>query len=392
MTGNALRGLRGWALIKVTGAATEDFLNLLSDAEIPFRRLEVLDDVTIRLLIPANNISDGRRFGKKTVCTVQVLRVSGMVPFFRAMGIRLLYPLVLAGMAAFVFWLQGHIWFLTVSGNETVPREMILRTLEEEGVTFWTAEKELDLNLVKNRVLARLPELSWITVNTGGGRAEVVVRERQEKPVLQRDAAPANLVAKRGGLILSVDAVRGSPQVQPGALVEEGELLISGVTSLDRILLLTRAEGEVYARTWREIRAALPNIAGEKRFTGRSKARYSVTLGKKTINFFKNSGISYDVYDKIRETRNLTLPGGKAFPVSVTKTVYREYTLLPGEELPETEEADVSGRVLAQIAGELTAGTILKTRLTPEYRPDGLLLLGTAECREEIGRISEIKE
>ena len=172
--------------------------------------------------------------------------------------------------------------------------------------------------------------------------------------------------------------------------MEEGDLLVSGVTSLDRVTLLTRAEGEIYARTWRKTTAVSPGIVGEKRLTGREKCVWSLTFGKKTVNFFKNSGISFASYDKIRETTVLTLPGGLAFPLSVTRARFREYTLDPAGGLPDREEAQ--RLVLRQIGDSLTAGSVRKARLIPEEHGGDLLLRGVVECQEEIARISEIKE
>ena len=68
----------------------------------------------------------------------------------------------------------------------------------EEGC-FWPG---LETDLLRSRLLLELPELSWITVNVRGSRALVQVQERQEKPELAADGAPADLVAARDGLIL----------------------------------------------------------------------------------------------------------------------------------------------------------------------------------------------
>ena len=90
----------------------------------------------------------------------------------------------------------------------------------------------------------------------------------------------------------------------------------------------------------------------EKIYTGRETVGYSITIGKKTLNFYKTSGISYDNYDKIMESSVLTLPGGYAFPVSVTKICFREYTLQPVGWTEEEIQAQLERAALAQIQSE----------------------------------------
>lgn len=392
MTGHRLLGLTGTVALTIVGACPEDCLTRLAAHSVGFRQLRRIDDLTIRLTVSDRDVAIVRRCAQKAMCSVEVQEASGLVPAVRAMGLRVFYPLVLLGMLLLVLWLQTHIFFFSVSGNETVPAERILWVLEEYGIKFGVPADAVDLNAVKNQVLAQLPELGWITINTEGASAEVVVRERAEKPAISRAPGPANVTAKKSGLITEVEVTGGTPQVQKGSIVEKGDLLISGITNLDKTLLLTRAEGEVYARTWNRVQALSPENAMEKIYTGRETVGYSITIGKKTLNFYKTSGISYDNYDKIMESSVLTLPGGYAFPVTVTKICFREYTLQPVGWTEEEIQAQLERAALIQIQSELVAGTILDQRFSFLEKDGALELQGIVECQEEIGTTVEIKD
>jgi similar to stage IV sporulation protein len=308
------------------------------------------------------------------------------------MGRRVALVPVLLGLVALVFWLQSHIWFFTVSGNETVPTEKILWVLEENGVHFWTRTAALDMNTLKNQVLSDLPELSWITINTQGGLAEVVVRERSEKPVTLREVAPANVVAKKSGVVTRLEITGGTAQVQTGDIVAQGELLISGITNLDKTMLLTRAVGEVYATTWNHFSVILPDIVQEKVYTGRETTRYRLNIGKKTINFYKTSGISYGKYDKIVESTKAALPGGYTFPLTFTKITYREYQTSDVTVPQETAAEWLAAARDRALQLSMTAGRILETSDTLTQEAGAYHLTGVAECQEEIGTAVEIKE
>jgi similar to stage IV sporulation protein len=308
------------------------------------------------------------------------------------MGVRVGYLSVLLIMILLAFRLQSHIWFLQVTGNETVSTEKILWTLEENGIGFFTDISKLDMNQVKNQLLTALPELGFLTINTQGGVATVLVRERAEKPVIQDSAAPANIVARKSGLITEVITTGGTAQVKAGDIVTEGQLLISGVTNLEKTLLLSRAEGEVYGRTWARIAAVLPDTETKKVYTGEKTRKISLTFGKNTINFYKTSGISYPNYDKMTVRKTLTLPGGYSLPVSLTVNTFLAYDPV---ELPIEEtraEALLRAAVQRQIQQTLTAGSMVSERLSLMAEDSLYRLSGVVECQEEIGTVVEIQD
>lgn len=392
MTGSRFLGLSGTVTAKITGACPEDCLSRVAAAGIRFRDFQKVDELTVSVKISQRDISVVRRCAKKTMCSVELNNVSGLIPRLRAMGKRVLYLPVLTALAALVFWLQGHIWFFSVSGNETVPAERILWVLEENGIRFFTEADSLDMNTVKNQILEDLPELAWITINTEGGHAQVLVRERTEKPAISEDAAPSNVVAKKSGVISRVEVTGGTASVVEGDIVSEGDLLISGISDLDKTMLLTRAQGEVYANTWTPVSAKLADCVEEKRYTGREKTRYQLTLGKKTINFYKTSGISYGDYDKIMESVRVELPGGYAFPVTLTKITWREYTPMPVSLEEGQAAALLEESIQRQLRLSLTAGSVVETRLELHQEDGKYILSGVAECQEEIGTEIKIKD
>ena len=392
MTGPRFLGLRGTITLRIIGACPEEFLMRLVNSGVRFRNYRKEDELTAYLVIPAEKLSTARAAAKKTMCQLEIAGVSGLIPGIRAMGLRILMPIWLVLLTLGVFWLQGHMLFFRVEGNTTLPDLMILDALEQCGVGFFTPEDQVDLNLLKNQMISRLPELSFLTINHHGPIAQVVVREREEKPILAGSAAPANILAAKDGLITSVTATGGSQVIRPGDFVTKGQLLISGVTNLDKTLMISRAEGEVYARTWNATNAVTADELAYKRRTGRETRVFAVTFGKKKIKFYKTSGISYGNYDKMTTEKPLTLPGGYTLPASLTVTVFREYTV---ESMPVDKAAAedlLEQCVRQQLLGSMTAGSIQNVRQRVRQENGCYRLSGMAECQEEIGTVVEIKD
>lgn len=384
--------MSGNAQIQITGAYPEDFLYGITKCGITFCNYRKIDALTAQLQIPAGYLKTANDVARKQQCTFEVLKVYGLLPGLFRMKQRMAYLLLLLLLPLVVFWMQTHIWFLQVEGNTTITDAQLLWLLEEHGIGFWTSKNSLDLNLLKNTLLAEVPQLSFITVNFEGGVATVVVRQRDERPEDASGYSPANILASKGGVVTDVVATGGTPRISPGDVVTEGQLLISGVSNLDRTMLLSRAKGEVYARTFSTRNAVYLKNIQTKAYTGREITRISISFGKKTINFYKSSGIPYENYDKMTSRKTLTLPGDYRLPVTLTITTVREYQKLDASVEETTAQKVLTDAVLRQTKLEMDAGEIIHHTLYMGYDDDCFTITGNVECREEIGRVVEIKD
>lgn len=185
---------------------------------------------------------------------------------------------------------------------------------------------------------------------------------------------------------------------QDGDIVAKGEVLITGDLDLkepeggtvDLGHLIVRAVGSVTARTWRTLEETIPLTCQVKAYTGEERTGYGVKILWFDVDFFQNSSISDGRYDKITKTEQLVL-FGRAFPVWLTTTTLRGYTL---EERPlDQEQASVrlEQALAARLDGLLEAnqGEVLRADFTAKEEDGRLTVTLLAECREEIGRTIE---
>ena len=245
----------------------------------------------------------------------------------------------------------------------------------------------LDTEDIRNHVLLEIPELLWITVNVSGCRAYVEVRERVEAPEPVDEREPTNVVARRDGLILDIQAMDGVRCVLPGTSVEAGELLISGVEDTETVgARVLTGMGKVEARTWYTLSTVMPLTVAEKQYTGEEKQGYSLVFGTNRVKFFLNSSIGTGNYDKITERTQWSL-FGLPLPVTFVKETFRFYETVPAEV--SAAQAESRGEaILTDYLHTLVDpyGTVSSTLCTSRREGDGLLVTLTAECVEEIGR------
>jgi len=147
-----------------------------------------------------------------------------------------------------------------------------------------------------------------------------------------------------------------------------------------------RAEGRIEARTWRVLQAAIPVETAVKEYTGEETTFYSLSLFGKRLNFYRNSRISYDKYDKITKIQWLIMPGGQTLPVALLTETLRETELL---SLPVDAEGTVTllaGELEDQLNRLVEDGEVVSKEISWEQTGGLLTVRLLAECREEIGK------
>ena len=382
----AANRLRGEVRLRVASAFPERVLNLCA-----FQRLALWDvcwvtptEFTCTLTWQDSRVL--RRAAEKLDCAITVEGRRGMPFFLRQLGGRRTLSAGLVLCAVGLLLGSFFIWDFEIEGNTTVTDRAILRALEKNGVRLGTFGLSVDGDDLRNHVLLDLPQLSWIAVNVTGCRAHVQVRERIEAPDIVDRREPSNLVARRDGLVLEIRTLAGERMVLPGATVEEGQLLISGIEDTDTFgARMLAGLGSVTARTWYTLSADVP-LSAQRKIYGEEKTRYALLFGTHRINLYGNSSIADVKYDKLQERTQLRFLG-VSLPVSTVRETWRPYRLetvsVPAEEARRRGE-EILTEYLHTLVDE--HGTVQSTLCTVRAAGAALRVTLTAECREEIGR------
>lgn len=391
--------LRGFIAVEVWGAFPERLLNLCAQNGVGFWGLEWVDETTFRFIVPFGSYGKLEALAQRAMCELRSPRREGLPAL--ALNLRRRWAF-LGGLALFVLTLcvlSHFILWVDVEGNEQVPTAVILEELSRLGLKPGAYGPALEEREIANAALIELEDLSFLSVNLYGCRAQVQVKEAQPRPELLDQTAPADIVSVADGIITQVTATSGQALFQRGDTVVEGDVLITGFMDLPEVtfsetdsgMYIVRATGQVWARTWRTLRTMLPLTVQVKEHTGRSRTHLAAEILGMRLNFYENSGISYARYDKITQTSTLTLPGGIRLPFSLIRETAREYTTWEGQL--NRDEAislleDSLRRELDDIL-QTTDGECL--RLDYAVAVEGGILTVTllAECYEQIGRTVE---
>lgn len=393
----AIRFLTGNVRVRVEAAFPERVLNVCSAHGIAFRDLSWRSETGFFFTVSRREWYLLRRRAEKLDAVLTVERKGG-VPFFAA-RFRHRHGLWIGfGVLAVLLAVNTcFVWDITVSGNDRVPEETILRAVEEAGVRRGSFAFSFRGQDVCNRVLPKVPELSWLTVNVRGCRAEVIVRERVPKPELWNEKQASNVVAAKDGLVTRVMPLDGEAQVIPGMTVCRNQLLISGVVETkgtEQPSVTSRiyaGVGEVWGRTWYECSVKIPLSYDKKVPTGKNIHKNFLIFGKNRIKIGAGSSNFGMGYDKIKQTKPLTLFGAVRLPAVWERETLRRCGT---ERATRThKEAEAMGKetlhryLLTQI-GE--GGSVTQEQFSSAVQGDRLIVTLRAECEEQLGRVVPI--
>lgn len=382
-----LNYLRGQVTVEVESAAPERVLNLCAAHGIPFWGLTWLSELRLRAAIDRAELPHLRQVLTQTDAVLTVVRAEGAPEVWRQYRRRYVL-LAAAGLLMLTMTLGStHIWAFQVTGNDTVPTETILRTLEKYGVALG-ARSRIQQEELRNHVLLELPDVVWLTVNMRGCTAHVQVVERQRPPHLYTDGEITNVVAARDGLVTGVQALDGEAQVMAGSTVTAGQVLISGVVDSDRRgYRLLHGMGQVWARTWYELSVSVPLTVREKgRETG-AVTRLAVDVGRNRIKIYGKGSMTGPDCDKMTLYHQARLPFGLTLPVTLVTERTVRYAAGETERSPEEARAEGEAQLMAQLRTALAQrdGNLLHHRFDAVRQGVWLVVTLHAECEEQIG-------
>ena len=386
---NITQSLAGMAELRVTGADIAASLDTLIKHDIQVVSSAAENDVTIRLILYRNQCKMAMDLLNKRGDEVCLTRRKGIYWHFLRLFHR---PVLILGcvlLLCMAMYMPTRIYFVRVDGNEAIPANQILEAAEGCGIQFGASRREVRSEQMKNQLLHAMPQLQWAGVNTYGCVAVITVKERTEPDAEPDPPDVASIIASRDGIILSCTATRGSLLCRPGQAVRAGEVLISGFTDCGLSIQATLAQGEIYAQTERQINALMPTEY-EKYFAQDSKMQnFSLLIGKKRINLWKDSGICDTTCGRMYKEYYMTLPGGFQLPFGIAVDSRVNYETVSDFRAPEVCEATLSRFAQKDLSLQMIAGHIVqKDEVFQEE--DGIYVLnGTYICTEMIGRVRQ---
>lgn len=377
-------------IMKLVSADPQKAMKSIRDAGITLMEVEQTDLLTWQFKVQVHDGKKIIRMATKSGYDCQIIEKYGFNPIVSSAKRR---PVLIIGLMLLLFfsvWLPSRVLFIEIQGNETLSAQSIMEEAKDCGIIMGASRRFVRSQQVKNTLLDKLPQLQWAGVETIGCVAVITVRERQ--PVQSKPISDGicSIVANRDGIIHSITVLKGNALCKPGQAVKTGQVLISAYTDCGICIRADRANGEVLGLTQHKISTIFPREWMSRGDYDKKETKFSLIIGKKQINFYKDSGILGMSCAKIYEQKYMTLPGGFQLPICllIEQRLYYE----------NTSYLDMDGTVCMQdfskryVLSQTQGGKIEYMQELFREANGCLILDGTYGCVENIGKVQMEEE
>jgi len=319
-----------------------------------------------------------------------VLKKGGIPAFFERYRYRFGILLGMICACVLIVFSGRFVWSIDVIGNETLTASDIKAILKEYGFEVGSYIPYVNTDKIENRILMNSKDISWISINITGNVACVELREFEGEEKKDQVTRPANLVAKKSGLVEEVRIYEGNVVVNAGTYVEKGDLLVSGVFDSNLVgFRYTRAAGTVMARTTSEFYIEIPYEYEEIRYTGEEIYDKYLNFFGFSINISKNSRKVDAFYDKIDIVENCSLPDGTETPFEIHTVKYSEYKSVKTKRSPAEAERLAYFELSQKLAGIADEAIVIRKTVIPKVKEDSFVLMCSVVLVEDIASVCE---
>ena len=209
----------------------------------------------------------------------------------RVLGKRLLAaPGLLVGVLLSLLLLIGArtvVWDIRITGTQAIPSAELEQTLEGIGLYRGAFLYALHADELALSLRQADPRVGYAAINIKGTVVELQIRETEPVPA-PSVKKPANLVAACDGVITMPLIFEGECLVEVGEVVRAGQILVGGVRDTQNHgYRITRAAGQVLARTVHTYTVRVPFSYEEKVYVGEKKCGFSLLFFQIVQKVFK---------------------------------------------------------------------------------------------------------
>jgi len=319
---------RGYVIIKIEGLTLEKFINLSIAKGIYLWDIIRCDYTTIEAKISIKGFMELKEVVRKVGCRVKILEKKGYPFIIHRLKYRKMLAFGSIIAIAIIFFMTSFIWSIDVVGNENVGDDIIISQLEKMEVRPGIRKGKVDLVGIKKGLLTDIDLFAYTHVEIKGTKLIVDVREKESSNEAIAEEVPCNIISKKKAVIEKVVAKNGKSVVEKGDIVKEGEILITGIITDERLEnpLYVHADGYVIGITRYSEVIEEPIIKSIEEETGKEYVTREVRLGNKRLQFM-NGDIPFQHYIEQTTVKKIINNDSFSLPIEVVIHTYKEVKL-----------------------------------------------------------------
>ena len=319
--------LKGYVIIRIKGLTLERLLNLALSKDIYLWDVNRINSTTIEATVSLEGLDALEEIITKSGCRVELVKKVGLPYILDRLKYRKMFVFGITVFICLMITLSNIIWEIEIIGAEQTPSKEIIELLKDNQIKVGKFKKQIDTSEVEGIILKNYDYLSFLDIQISGVKMTIDLKEVDIDPERVDTSYPCNIIARKKGLIVKIIAKNGKAIVEKGRIVEENEILISGLMDSETSdeTYLVHAEGEVLAQTRYSHIVEVPIVKLDKVETGRVYKQKAISINEKGIRFLSGK-IPYDNYEEEiieKDIINLKWPNID-LPFKIVEYIYRE--------------------------------------------------------------------
>lgn len=370
-----IRYWKGYVQIRIEGEFPERLLNVCRYHNLNLWNLQYSEKDVICFLF-LKDFWKLKPLIRKARVRVRVIKRRG-IPFFIGRNKKRKAAYISACLSfAGIYILSLFLWDIQFEGNTHYTDDVLMQFLTQKGYVHGMKLSDITCEDLEKEIRNEYNDINWVSAMIEGTR--LVVKVKENSGVLdsgeEKEEAPGDLVAERGGTVISVITREGTPLVHAGDSVQAGDVLVSGKVELKNDAgevektRLVRADADVVIE-WQDAYADRFPMLHEVRHYTEEKTNYFLQFFDQRFQIMPTEREeNMEVYT---EKNQCHLFSNFYIPIYYGTSTVRTYE--PAEEIYSEEEA----RALAEKNWEQYLG---------EWEEQGAdLVTGNVEIRVEDG-------
>lgn len=213
--------------IRICGEEAERFLNMAAYHGIILRQIQRTNQ-GIEASVKADAFFLLSRLRRKAGVTLCVIKRRG--PYFIWKKTRHRRLGIACGVLSFavLYLMSLFIWDISFEGNLRYTDSFLLDFVKNSGYHPGLRIAALSCEELEKELRGQFPDITWVSARVEGTRLVIEIEENNTAGVHFQQEPPSSLIAGVSGIVKRIVTRQGTPMVQAGDFVQEGDLLVSG--------------------------------------------------------------------------------------------------------------------------------------------------------------------
>lgn len=380
--------LSGYVIIEVKGRHLERFINRVVQSGGDIWHVKRTGTECVRACVDVATFYAMRPIVRQCGVSVSIMNKRGALITLSRFRFRKVLLFGWAVVLGLIIGASRYVWFVEVSGCDSVPPKKLIATLENMGLGVGSSKRAIGTYSLGQRLMATDERIAWAGVSIDGVVLKIDITEAENKVTKSTQHEGANsLYASKDGIITELRILDGKAVVSVGDAVTKGQELVSGVLRNDELgYITTAARGAVTAKVGYTVSAKVGPKLIKQAYSGKEAEYNAIKLFGVSIAD-KPEYASYS--DEALCEYELS---GCVVPLSIERRIRREtveaYVDATNKELEAAAALAAEEKLIEMLPH---SATILSKSTRYEYASDGtvtaIIAVTTSENIAQAGDI-----